>query len=94
MLSTCFGLIDISMSIGGLFFVMINCLAWTTLLSQKEFDDLQLIKTGNCGDDGVRALELNTPLRSFVRTLVFNKDQDASWIQVKGRDYAGSTQSS
>jgi hypothetical protein len=40
-------------------------------------------------DNGIRALELNTPLRSFVRTLVFNEDQDASWIQVKGIDYAG-----
>lgn len=40
-------------------------------------------------DDGVKALEVNTPLRSFVRTLIFNKDLDTSWIQVKGRDYAG-----
>jgi hypothetical protein len=40
-------------------------------------------------DNGIKALELNTPLRSLVRTLVFNEDPDTSWIQVKGRDYAG-----
>jgi hypothetical protein len=40
-------------------------------------------------ETGVKALELNTPLRSFVRTLIFSKDTSASWIQVKGRDYAG-----
>ena len=40
-------------------------------------------------DDGVKELELNTPLRSFVRTLIFDEDPDTAWIQVKGRDYAG-----
>ncbi|KAH8655746.1 hypothetical protein BX600DRAFT_470252 [Xylariales sp. PMI_506] len=40
-------------------------------------------------DDDMQKLEMNTPLRSLVRTLVFDADVETSWIQVKGRDYAG-----
>jgi hypothetical protein len=45
-------------------------------------------------DDRVRALELNTPLRSSVRTLVFIEDQDASWIRSREETTLVFTQSS
>ena len=37
----------------------------------------------------IQRLEFNTPLRNILRTKVFARDSDASWIQVPGADYAG-----
>jgi hypothetical protein len=40
-------------------------------------------------EEDVKKLEFNTPLRMLLRSEFYAKDEDVSWIQVTGGDYAG-----
>jgi hypothetical protein len=39
--------------------------------------------------DDIAKLEFNPPLRGLLRAELYNSDDDVSWIQVTGADYAG-----